>query len=89
MPHENPGNVRNALSYTPCGKYIVYPLGSFVVIKNVRTGKESFFDGHTKEVSCIAISKDGSRLVSGQINIPGVKVSKRGQLRLCTQIVQT
>jgi hypothetical protein len=40
----------------------------------MRTGKESFFDGHTRDVSCIAISRDGTRIVSGQVNIPGVKV---------------
>ena len=68
------GTVRNSLIYTPCGKYMVYPLGSFVVIKNLKSGKESFFDGHTREVSCISISYDGNRIVSGQINIPGVKV---------------
>lgn len=30
------GRVPNALKYTPCGNYLVYPLGSFVVIKNVK-----------------------------------------------------
>ena len=38
-----------------------------------RTGKESFLDGHTRDVSCISISRDGRRVASGQVNIPGVK----------------
>ena len=68
------GAVRDSLTYTPCGKYLLYPLGSFVVIKNIKSGKESFFDGHTREVSCLSLSKDGFRMASGQMNISGVKV---------------
>lgn len=30
------GKVANSLKYTPCGNYMVYPLGSFVVIKNIK-----------------------------------------------------
>lgn len=67
------GKVNNALVYTPCGKYIVYPLGSFVVLKNMVTDKEAFFDGHTNEISCVSVSPDGNRLASGQINLMGVK----------------
>ena len=62
------------LKYTPCGKYIIFPLGSFLVIKNLRTEKEAFLDGHSSEVSCVAISKDGTKVASGQRNITGVKV---------------
>jgi hypothetical protein len=68
------GKVHLSLLYTPCGKYIIYPLGSFVVIKNVQTDKEAFFDGHSSEVASIAVSKDGNRLASGQTNLMGVKV---------------
>jgi hypothetical protein len=49
-------------------------LGSFVVLKNIKTEKESFLDGHSNEISCIAISHDGTKLVSGQSNFTGVKV---------------
>lgn len=67
------GKVVNSLHYTPCGKYIVYPLGSFVVLKNVRTDKESFLEGHTRDISCVAVSHDGTKCASGQNNITGVK----------------
>jgi WD40 repeat protein len=70
------GKVNNALVYTPCGKYIVYPLGSFIVLKNMVTEKEAFFDGHTSEVSCVSVSPDGNRLASGQVNLMGVKVKR-------------
>jgi WD40 repeat protein len=68
------GKVRGGLHYTPCGKYIVFPLGSFVVLKNLKTEREAFLDGHSNEINCIAISKDGTKLASGQRNITGVKV---------------
>ena len=70
----NAGKVPNSLKYTPCGKYIIYALGSFVVIKSLKTDKEAFLDGHSNEVSCLSISHDGTRAASGQVNIIGVKV---------------
>jgi cilia- and flagella-associated protein 52 len=67
------GKVARSLHYTPCGKYIVYPLGSFIVIKNVLNEKEAFIDGHTNLVSAVTVSHDGTKLATGQINITGVK----------------
>lgn len=67
------GTIPQGLHYTPCGQYMVYPLGSLIVIKNIGTQKESFLNGHTKEVSCIAVSHDGQKLASGQVNHLGVK----------------
>ncbi len=64
----------NCLHYTPCGKYLVYPLGSYVVIKNAKTGKEAFLDGHSHDVFSIAMSHGGERLASGQSHLTGVKV---------------
>ena len=69
------GKVTNALSYSPCGKYVIYPLGAFVVIKNLTIDRESFLDMHSHEVTCMKISNCGTRLASGQCNIAGVKVS--------------
>ena len=51
-----------------------------MVIKNLKTDKEAFLDGHSHEVSCIAVSKDGKKVASGQINIAGVKVGKLMQI---------
>jgi WD40 repeat protein len=67
------GKVLNGLKYTPDGRYVVFPLGSFVAIKNLKTGKEAFLDGHSGEVTCLAISHDGDTLTSGQQNVAGVK----------------
>lgn len=68
------GKVTGGLHYTPDGKYVVYPLGSFLVLKNLVTDKEAFFDGHSQDISCVAMSHNGDRLASGQINFTGVKV---------------
>ncbi len=68
------GKIAGGLNYTPCGRYVVYPLGSFIVLKNLVTNKEAFLDGHTQDVSCIAMSNTGDRLASGQLQFTGVKV---------------
>eukprot|EP00602_Paraphysomonas_sp_CaronLab_P009550 CAMPEP_0185018160 /NCGR_PEP_ID=MMETSP1103-20130426/978_1 /TAXON_ID=36769 /ORGANISM="Paraphysomonas bandaiensis, Strain Caron Lab Isolate" /LENGTH=658 /DNA_ID=CAMNT_0027547881 /DNA_START=77 /DNA_END=2053 /DNA_ORIENTATION=+ len=67
------GSVPSALQYSPCGRFLVYALGSLVVVKNVKTDKESFLDGHTHEITCVRISRDGRTLASGQKNFAGVK----------------
>lgn len=72
------GKVVSGLHYTPCGRYVVYPLGSFIVLKNLVNEREAFFDGHSQDVSCIAMSHNGDRLASGQVNFTGVKVSVGG-----------
>jgi len=69
------GKIPGAMSYTPCGKYIIYPLGSFVVIKNLKTSKEAFLDGHNNDVSCIAMSHSGEYIASGISHLTGVKAN--------------
>lgn len=70
------GKVCEGLLSSLCGNYIIYPLGSFVVIKNIKTEKEAFLDGHSHEISCIAMSSDGYYLASGQLQQHGIKVKK-------------
>jgi len=67
------GLIPSGLHYTPDGEHMLYPLGSFTVLKNIRSGKEAFFDGHTNDVSCITISTDGTIFASGQSHFQGVK----------------
>lgn len=57
--------------YHPDGENIVYSLGSTVVIRNIKTGKQVFLTGHTDRVSCFDISKDGKYIASGQITHMG------------------
>lgn len=60
------GNVPNGLQYTPCGKYILYPLGSIVIMKDIHSGRLVFFDaGINNVISCMALSKDGRFMATG------------------------
>ena len=51
-----------------CGGYVLFPLGSIVVIKNVQSGDQAFLEGHSEDVSCLAVSHDGTKMASGQKN---------------------
>mmetsp|Transcript_29704 Transcript_29704/g.34974 ORF Transcript_29704/g.34974 Transcript_29704/m.34974 type:complete len:83 (+) Transcript_29704:78-326(+) len=63
------GNVPNGLKYTPCGNYMIYPLGSQIIVKNTVTNNQTFLEGHSSDVSCIAMSSDGRTLASGKKKI--------------------
>lgn len=53
---------------TPCGGYMVYPLGSILVVRSMKgKNKQAFLEGHTSDISCVAMSSDGARIVSGQV----------------------
>jgi WD40 repeat protein len=66
------GKVKHALILHPDDTHIIYPLGSTIVIKNVEdTQKQIFLQGHNDRVTCIAISRDGHKLASGQITHMG------------------
>lgn len=61
-----PGHVPASLSATPCGGYVVYPLGMAVVVRNMATRATLLLEQHTGHVACLRISPDGTRLASGQ-----------------------
>ncbi|CAN0057384.1 unnamed protein product, partial [Discosporangium mesarthrocarpum] len=62
------------MKQTPCGNYVLYPLGSILVLRSLtEQNKQSFLRGHTSEIACVAMTADGSRLASGQWNHAGVK----------------
>jgi len=66
------GNIRHSLILHPDDTHIIYPLGSTIVVKNVEnTDDQSFLQGHSDRVTCIAISNDGNLLASGQITHMG------------------
>lgn len=69
------GTVPSGLAIHPSRQHIIYPLGSTLVIKNLlETGKSGstakdssrFLRGHTGAISCVAISKSGKYVASGQ-----------------------
>jgi len=66
------GMQKHALLLHPNDAHIIYPLGATVVIRNVHDNKDqTFLQGHTDRVTCLAMSKDGNLLASGQITHMG------------------
>jgi cilia- and flagella-associated protein 52 len=61
--NHNKGNVPNGYIQHPDGQTKIYSLGSTIVICNK---KQEFLQGHTNVISCIAISKCGKYIASGQ-----------------------
>jgi WD40 repeat protein len=67
------GGVLGGLKVTPCGNYTVYPLGKILIVRSLVGGKTAFLEGHTNDVCCVAMSPDGRKLATGQMNHAGVK----------------
>ncbi|XP_066926830.1 cilia- and flagella-associated protein 52-like [Clytia hemisphaerica] len=67
------GNVPGGLLAHPNKKHLIYPLGNTIVVKNIATGSQKFLSGHTDNVSCVALSKSGQYVASGQSTYMGFK----------------
>jgi len=67
------GNVPGGLLTHPDQKHLIYPLGNTIVIKNIKSCKQEFLSGHTDNVSCVALSKSGKYVASGQSTHMGFK----------------
>ena len=74
-PFAHLGNVPGGYTKHPNGIHKVYSLGSTVVVADPKKGTQEFLQGHTNVVSCIAISKDGKYIASGQVTHMGFQVS--------------
>jgi cilia- and flagella-associated protein 52 len=64
------GKVVDSLHYSADGRFVAYPLGPYIVVKNVDSNKECFLDGHTEAISCLKMSHNGRFLASGQSTLP-------------------
>lgn len=64
--------MRCGLLLHPDGNTLIYPLGSTIVIREKgNPTSQEFLQGHSDKVSCVAISKSGRYLASGQITYMG------------------
>jgi WD40 repeat protein len=53
--------------------HIIYAIGCNVCIENIQTRCQKFLVGHNNNVSCIAVSKCGRYIASGQVTYMGFK----------------
>uniref|UniRef100_A0A663NF05 Cilia- and flagella-associated protein 52 n=1 Tax=Athene cunicularia TaxID=194338 RepID=A0A663NF05_ATHCN len=66
--------------HVPCGlichpdkEHILYPLGCTVVIQELDSKQQTFLHGHTNNVSCVVVSRNGLYVASGQVTFMGFK----------------
>ncbi|KAM8945316.1 cilia- and flagella-associated protein 52 [Pelodytes ibericus] len=67
------GQIASGLISHPDREHLIYPLGCTVILENLQTRKQHFLQGHTNNVSCVAVSKSGKYLASGQVTHMGFK----------------
>nr|A8ILK1.1 RecName: Full=Cilia- and flagella-associated protein 52 [Chlamydomonas reinhardtii] len=66
------GAIENGLIAHPDGRTIIYPLGSTIVLRDRADPRsQEFLQGHSDKVSCLALSRSGRYLASGQITYMG------------------
>lgn len=67
------GCVAGGLIVHPDQQHLIYPLGNTVIIQDIVKSQQRFLVGHTDNVSCIAVSKSGRYIASGQVTHMGFK----------------
>lgn len=68
------GRIPNGLKVHPDRQHLIYALGCTVVVEDIQSGKQEFLTGHSNDVTCIAVSKSGRYIASGQLTYMGFKV---------------
>jgi hypothetical protein len=77
----SPGSVPHGLVKHPDNKHILYPLGCTVVMQNPHDpSSQTFLQGHTNLITCLAVSKSGKYVASGQTTHMGFQVMKIKQI---------
>jgi len=67
------GVVQNGLHVHPDRGHFVYPVGCTVVVEDIENKTQQFLSGHTDLVTCVAISRNGRYIASGQRTYMGFK----------------
>ncbi|XP_074870560.1 cilia- and flagella-associated protein 52 isoform X2 [Carettochelys insculpta] len=67
------GHIPSGLICHPDREHFVYPLGCTIIIQSLNNNTQAFLHGHTNNVSCVAVSRSGCYVASGQITFMGFK----------------
>ncbi|VUZ43258.1 unnamed protein product [Hymenolepis diminuta] len=67
------GTVDNCLHVHPDRQNYIYALGCAVVIEDLISHRQNLLQGHSSNIVCLAVSRDGCYLASGQIIHMGYK----------------
>ena len=59
---------KNCLLIHPSETYMIFAVGSMVVVRSVNDDKDRFLRGHTALVHCLAVSSRGNLLASGEVH---------------------
>ena len=71
------GSIHGGVVMHPDGRHLIYSLGGTIVVRTMsRPQDQSFLQGHTNNVSCLACSSSGAYLASGQSTHMGFKVNR-------------
>ena len=57
---------KNCLVIHPSEMYMLYAVGSMLVIKSVDGSKDKFLKGHSSRIAFITVSKQGNLIASGE-----------------------
>lgn len=69
------GKIPHSFNVHPDRQHFVFALGCTVVIEEISTHKQEFLQGHTNNVVCLDVSKNGALIASGQMTYMGYKAS--------------
>lgn len=67
------GTINGGLCIHPDRQHIIYALGQTIIVEDIQKKKQEFLNGHSDNVSCLAVSKQGTYIASGQITHMGFK----------------
>ena len=70
------GDLHKGLIVHPDRQHLIHALGSTIVIQDLGNGSQKFLSGHSGDVSCLAVSRSGKYIASGQVAPMGFKVSR-------------
>uniref|UniRef100_A0A8C4Y6I7 Uncharacterized protein n=1 Tax=Gopherus evgoodei TaxID=1825980 RepID=A0A8C4Y6I7_9SAUR len=78
------GHVPFGLICHPDREHFIYPLGCTIIIQGLNNNTQAFLHGHTNNVSCVAVSRSGCYVASGQVTFMGFKGSFAGIICCCS-----